>query len=745
MRGVLFALCCLFSSTAIAGEFVGSETCQSCHAAEYTQWQSSHHHDAMLPASEDSIKGNFDAASYEHFGVTTRFFRRDREFLVNTEDGEGARQDFVVRYTFGVDPLQQYLVEMPGGRLQALSVAWDSRAKADGGQRWFHLYPDEAVPAADVLHWTRHYHNWNLRCAECHSTGLEKNYSAATNSYDARWIEVNVGCEACHGPASEHLAWAGSDAVAERSNDKGLAVDIAKHSRWVVGGEATAELEGQAGNATQLDVCAPCHSRRSVVEQPAVGDAFLDKYRLALLTPELYHADGQILDEVYVYGSFLQSKMFAEGVVCTDCHNPHNAEVYSPDNQLCTRCHQPAVFDIPKHHHHATTSAGAQCVNCHMPETTYMEVDPRRDHSLRIPNPAVTAATGAPNACSGCHQDRDLDWALEAYSERHGDIPVTRQAAAFHSAGQGSAGSARELVGVAMDMALPVIVRASALELLQDFPGQETVSVAAQLVYDDEPLLRMAAVRLFEMLPPEQRIPVLDPLLDDDYASVRAEAARLIAAVPPLGLNESQRAIVARAETLYLESQLYNLDAPGVHLNFGVNHSQRQDLDRAEKSYLQALRLDDRFLPALLNLADLYRAKGEDWRVRPLLSKALKIEPAYADAHYAMGLLLVRQKRYEQALEYLAEAARLQPSQSQYSYVYAVALNSNGRSAEAVKVLENAVSHRPEDVQLLVSLAQFLHEQGQRGDAAKVVAKLQLIAPRDRRVQQLRGLIRPNH
>lgn len=734
---VWWLLLTAFAVPAGAADFVGSEACAGCHTKQTAQWRGSHHHDAMLPATEDSVAGNFQNAEYTHFDVTSKFFRRGDDFLVITQDGRGKDQEYIVRYTFGVDPLQQYLVELPQGRLQALSVAWDNRSATEGGQRWFHLYPDEPVPAGDVLHWTRHFHNWNLRCAECHSTGLEKNYSPATDTYKPEWSEVNVACEACHGPASGHVQWAVDAGAGEpKPTHTGFEFALGGGGQWRAVEMATAQLSGEPGSREQLDVCAPCHSRRSVVEQPVVGDDFIAKHRLALLTPDLYFSDGQIRDEVYVYGSFVQSKMYQAGVVCTDCHNPHTANVYEDTNKLCTRCHDTKKFDVIDHHGHKPSSAGSRCVECHMPETTYMVVDPRRDHSLRIPNPLVTATTGSPNACSNCHADKSLDWLLEQFRSRHGNVAVPTHANAFHQAALGSGDSGARLAAVAMDSKLPVIIRASAVELLVSFPGRDATVVAAQLVYDDEALIRRAAAGLVATLPPAQRAPILAPLLEDQYASVRAEAARVLAALPRQGMDKSQLALLGRADAAYLNSLEYNLDAPGVHLNMGSAYAQKGDRVEAEAAYRQALKLDDRFLPALLNLADFYRSGGEDWRARPLLNKAIEIEPGYADAHYAMGLLLVRQKRYDAAREYLGRAVELRPDESRYNYVYAVALHSNDQVTEAIDVLQQGLKLRPEDLQLLMTLAQFYAGAGDTANARRIANQALSIAPNDPRLRQ---------
>src|SRR5439155_24628916 len=125
-----------------------------------------------------------------------------------TERPDGKLATFEVKYTFGIDPLQQYLIEFLDGRLQALSIGWDSRPKEQGGQRWFHLYPNEEIRHGDVLHWTKLNQNSNFMSAECHSTGVRKNYDAANDRFATTWAEISVGCEACHGQGSRHVAWA---------------------------------------------------------------------------------------------------------------------------------------------------------------------------------------------------------------------------------------------------------------------------------------------------------------------------------------------------------------------------------------------------------------------------------------------------------------------------------------------------------------------------------------------------------
>ena len=208
--------------------YMGAAACVSCHASESAAWHGSQHAMAMQEANPQSVLGNFNDAEFTHAGVTNRFYRRDDEFYVRTDGPDGKLTDYRIAYTFGVNPLQQYLIEFPDGRLQALPIAWDTRPAAEGGQHWFHLHPDEAITHDDELHWTRPAQNWNFMCADCHSTGLRKNYDPETNRFHTQWAEIDVACEACHGPGSRHLAWAQAKQEGKpwQGDDKGLTVRL---------------------------------------------------------------------------------------------------------------------------------------------------------------------------------------------------------------------------------------------------------------------------------------------------------------------------------------------------------------------------------------------------------------------------------------------------------------------------------------------------------------------------------------
>ena len=721
----------MIANPAAAGPgYVGSAACRDCHGQAYAAWKSSHHYQAMLPASEDTVLGDFDDASFEYGGVTSRFYRRDGKFLVETDDEQGLLREFEIAYTFGFNPLQQYLVPFPGGRYQALNIVWDSRPREAGGQRWIHLYPEGSegneTPVAhdDLVHWTGSFQNWNARCAACHSTGLEKNYSGSSRTYATSWQEINVACEACHGPASAHLEWARANGAAsgEAAEDpapgKGFGPPLDDRGAFGPPGGGPARtfsrLDGQHPT-TQVELCAGCHSRRSEMDEQHQGRSFGDLYQLALLEPGLYFADGQVRDEVYVYGSFLQSRMHAAGVVCTHCHEPHGNGLRAQGNSLCSQCHVAAEYDRPDHHRHPEGSPGAACVECHMPARSYMVVDDRRDHSFRVPEPRLSVELGIPNACNNCHEDRDAAWAVAALDEwgiggtvRAGHAPVL--AAAWDSRSSAIPG----LLALATDSEQPPFLRASAVLASGRFTPRETLQALAQVLYSDDYLVRYAAVRTLGNLPAEQRYALLKGLVGDSSKTVRMAVARQLADVPPASLPAPEaRALTALREE-YLETLALNADMPEEQMNLGLFHAAAGNGAAAEKAYREALQLSPAFVPALLNLADLYRANNLDAQAEPLLQRAISLAPADAAPRHALGLLLIRQRQLDTAVIELRQAASLDPRNARYAYVYAVALWETGQRQPAVAALEAALGEHPGDRDLRAALASYYQQLGEQ-------------------------------
>ena len=709
---------------------VGSTACATCHPKEDHAWRTSQHRRAMQVATRESILGNFENARFRHAGVTSRFFHRNGRYYVNTDGPDGQLADFEIRYTFGVEPLQQYLIEMPDGRLQALSIAWDVVRK-----RWFHLYPKEHIDHNDELHWTRPAQNWNAMCADCHSTGLRKSYDMASDRFRTSWSEISVGCEACHGPGSRHIGWAAARDGKRADTDatKGLVAKLDERRGVVWAREArsvTATRSEPRKSEREIDVCAQCHSRRAQIADGYVADKpFLDYYRPALLTAALYHPDGQQQAEVYDWGSFLQSRMYAAGVTCSDCHEPHSGRLRAEGNALCGQCHAPPQFDNPAHHHHASGSAGAQCANCHMPSATYMVIDPRHDHSLRVPRPDVSAKLGTPNACNACHANRDTQWAATQLRTWFGHDPqgYQRFAAVFADSNAGAVGAAKALRATAGDPAAPSIARATALSRLDANANSATLDLVVAGLRDPNPLIRMGALDALSAAPAALRSRYVVPLLADPLRSIRIAAAAALADVSLASATQEQRAAFDRAASDYVDSQRYNGDRADARVNLATFEALRGDVASAERDFRSAMALDPLFAPAYVNLADLYRARGRDAEGMQVLRKGLQPLPKNAALHHALGLALVRAKRTDQALQELAQAVKLDPGNARFAYVYGVALHSAGRVDAATEVLVRASAAHPADADILGALASFYRDRGNNEQAQRYADRLRSV------------------
>ncbi len=674
--------------------YVGSAACGVCHPVPFLEWRGSHHQLAMQPASQASVQVDPSAATPTIAGRPASLSGAGDEAVIHSDGGE-----FPVRYVFGVSPLQQFLVDAGNGRLQGHALAWDSRSAGEGGQRWFDLTPDVASDD-DVLHWSGPAQTWNFMCADCHSTAVTKGYDPVRRAYDTSFAEVSVGCEACHGPGAAH---------------------------------ARSPYTSEIVREPTLEVCATCHSRREqLAEGYRPGADLFDHYLPSLLDDGLYFADGQIHDEVYVYGSFLQSRMHAAGVTCTDCHAPHSANLKRPGDATCTACHSETAdtrypqaagrYASPDHHFHDDKTEGARCVSCHMPARTYMQIDARRDHRFGIPRPDLTRALGVPNACSGCHADKPVDWAIDILAERKAGRP-RHWGEVFDASRRGKRGAASEVFALTRGTGMPPIVRGTALASLAALGGSARLGILREALQDPHPLVRIGALRGAAGFSSAQRWYLAGSMLDDPLLAVRVEAARLL--LPMLdGVAGKEKARLDAVVGEYEQTQRLHADRAEGQTNLAILHLARGERDRAIAALIEALELNPVWVPAMVNLADLYRATGRDAEGGPLLERALPIAVDSPQVQLAYGLWLVRAGRPEAALAPLGAAARFAPGEASYAYVHAIALSSLGRAPEALAVIDRAVETIP-DPQLLQAGLDIAQKSGDEAAARRYRAQLE--------------------
>ena len=674
-----------------AATYVGRQSCAECHTTELTRWTGSHHDRAMELATDENVVGDFNDSEYERFGVKSKFFKRDGKYWVNTEGPDGEFQDFEIKYTFGIEPMQQYMVEFPDGRVQVLRVSWDTRKN-----EWFYVYPtdvvDERILPGDPLHWTGVGQNWNTMCADCHSTNVHKNFDLASNSYDTTFSEIDVSCETCHGPASIHVEIAESNSLFwDRNHGYGLA-----------------KLKGES-NDPEIETCAPCHSRRTILHAEFQGgDHYFDYYHPSLVRAGLYHADGQILDEVYVYGSFTQSRMYREGVRCSDCHDPHSLELKFPDNRLCTQCHVEGKYDVYAHHRH-TDKEATSCVVCHMPSETYMVIDDRRDHSMRIPRPDLTLELGTPNVCNECHTmpGEDAAWAAETirkwYGDKRPDDPhyARALAAAERSDPEGMA----KLKAVLRRKESSPIVRATAMQLMSNYTSEETDRLAIQVLKDKSSLVRAAAIEVLSSRAVKRYVVEISERLHDPVRLVRHAAAQRLVREAATLVESRFKQPLEEAVADYRRSQELVLDRAASHINLAKLSEDLGDLPAARDSLRTAVELEPYLSGVRLELARILELLGEaPQEVRQLRTEEVALMerdagflPGNSAPHYKKGMLHVLLEEVDEARESFEEACRLEPNRYENWVALVLICERQKDWNRALEVLDEMYARRPQD------------------------------------------------
>jgi len=706
----LLLLCNPAISAAESTPEVGKQSsdCSACHGAQARAWQTSHHAQAMAVATRTkganelqlspAVLGDFSEVSTEHMGLSATFRTVDGHPVMSlTRDKRTTHH--LVTHSFGVTPLQQYLTDVGDGQRQVLPFSWDSRPESEGGQRWITLHPDEDIAPADRLHWQQPLANWNGMCADCHSTGLIRNYSSANQQFATTSTAINVGCGSCHG-ADPH----NTNPIA-----RGSSVGFTPRFPASATGKAkSAAVNSKLNQHRTMDICAGCHSLRSpLVDGINPELAYLDQFAPALLNPTLYFPDGQIKEEVYVWGSFLQSRMHAEGVTCGNCHDPHSQALKIEGNALCGQCHAVEKYDSKVHHQHQPSTVGAQCVSCHMPSRTYMVVDDRRDHSFHVPDPKRSKALGSPDPCTSCHQGKTQQWAAEAITSK----PTDNSQRPLWELLAGSPLATATLASLLQNKTIPEILRASALEQQSQLTGPVSLTLLKSALTSAEPLLVYAAASATRSLELAQREALLIPLLGHQFRAVRVAAANQ--------LRDSKQATdISTGKLINVLAEADNADqvsswrGEGL-LNQALHAERRGDVEAAVTLYQQAIDQDAYFEPSYINLTELFRRKGDKRREQLLYTRALRALPNSAVLRYSYALHLVRRKNPTQALVQTTQALKFEPASRSNAYLHLLLLDNVGRTEQGVTWLRNNLKHHrqsPRVLQIGVKHAQKLQD-----------------------------------
>lgn len=751
---ILFSVCIVLATSCNLNQeeglkspsFIGNQSCIECHEDEYHAWLGSDHDMAMDTAIDETVLGDFNDAEFIRDGFVNRMYKKDGKFFVHTRGPDGIPGDFQIAYTFGYKPLQQYLIPFEKGRYQCLQITWDTDKN-----RWYHLsdsvYQGEIIKPDDWLYWTNNGQNWNGMCAECHSTNLQKNYNPETHVFNTTWSEIDVSCEACHGPASEHINWSErSDQDKLQINNFGLPVKTSKIS--------SQQLVGQ---------CAYCHARRSSFddfEHPRNNEFEILSPQLPV--PPYYHIDGQILEEDYVYASFTQSSMYMNKVGCNDCHDVHSLKVkFDGDNRLCLQCHVKTDYDNYKHHHHRyahekgnpillsggveiiEVGEGVKCINCHMPGDYYMGVDFRRDHSMRIPRPDLSISLGTPNACnSQCHKDKTPEWAASFTKKWYGVKDSLHFGEVFFKAINNDSTSIGDLKSIIANESNPPIIRAAAVSYFVRFPSNETNTLIRELLHDSHPLIRDEAAKSFMANNMDDLIQTISPLLRDSAQNVRLSAAIALSVVPSELFDSITKSTLNSGIKTYIEVMNYAADFAASRHNLGNLYSNMNNNNEAINNYKEAIRIDDLFYPSKINLAMLYNSMGDNDKAEILLKDVIKKHPELPDTYYSLGLLMAEKGNYLESEKFLKEAAERLPERSRVFYNLALIQQYLNNLKEAEIAFIKAYELSPENLDYLVAVIDFYLKSNDNLKAEKYVNEMLKQYPEDKSGYELLELIK---
>jgi tetratricopeptide (TPR) repeat protein len=697
-------------------QYVGSESCMSCHEKEYADWKGSHHERAMMVAADSSVLGDFNT-TFTSQGVTSTFYTREGKYFVNTEGPDGSYQDYEIVYTFGIEPLQQYIVEFPRGKFQCLRTAWDTEKNV-----WFDLYPDMKVVHDEWIHWTKGGLNWNIMCSDCHSTLVKKNYNPAKDAYNTTFSIINVSCEACHGPGKEHVEITSAPDF-----------DSTQYMGKLFMGKYTLPKQ-------MVDECARCHSLRTqFTEYYDHEGTYMDHYAPDWLRDGIYFGDGQILGEVYVYASFIQSKMYAQNVKCNDCHNVHSLELKFQGNTLCLQCHEPTKYESKTHHFHEINTEGADCINCHMPGRYYMGNDFRRDHSFRVPRPDLSARYGVPNTCNeaGCHADQSAEWAAKAVIEWYGPERVKHFSDALAFGRTREPESVPGLIDLAADKTMPGMARSSAIMYLGETVDPNAYQAIAQLLNDVDPFVRYSSAKSMDRLPPQDKVGLLAPLLVDDVRSVRISALGSMVDIPRNLMSNLDQANYDMVFKEYWTGLQLRSDFPGGQMEIAQYYEKTGNPSMAEQAYVRAVELDSYYNPARINLAGLYYGQGRFDEAEILFKKVIELEPEFGQAYYSLGLLYAEQNKMLEALEYLKSATEKIDYNDRVAYNYGLVLQQLGKRSEAETAFKKGLSINPDSESNLYALGYLYYEQNRKAEARQILMHLVGVAPTNQQYRQL--------
>ena len=651
--------------------------CASCHTKEVSQWKESDHFHSMNMATEQFVQASFNGETYKRGEKLFKFYKKDKKYIIKINSDE-----YAVQYTFGREPLQQYIIQSKSGKNQVVPVAWDINKKL-----WFDIYKDANEMPVQSLKWDKHINNWNNRCANCHSSGLVKNYDFKENDYKTKFESVNISCFSCHGNTNGHILWANGEMKSktkgfERSQTGGYPTVINPMKK------KTHSVAGRLANSRADSKCFACHSlREDLTFNNESNEDFFNQYSMRIVNQQQYFIDGQAKEEVFVLGSFTQSKMFHNGVTCLNCHDPHNGKLKHDGNKTCLQCHSPTYEKID----HTKHTKQISCASCHMPSKKFMGIDSRRDHSFVIPRPDYSQKYGTPNSCTSCHQDKSKHTLSQQFKKMYS--PLKTRDHLLEIVGDMKLGNFKnkdKLVEFILNKKNPEMKRAYAISYIRNFPSLK-LDFFEEIFKDDSLLLKKATLELLQSYP---NIDKLKHLLIE-----QAKTKTLMisySAIYALALHSHDIRSDKELSSL-LDSLIKNLiahsDTPSNILKLAALSTRGYFSTSREELLTRTISNYPDFVPAYINLADSYRDLGQNESNLMVLEQALKINPKFGATLAAIGLYYIRVRNYPKAIKYLKMSHLSERENAYYAYIYGVTLNSVYGFEKAIKFVEDNLKH----------------------------------------------------
>jgi len=692
-------------------EYVGSGSCLECHEKFYELWSTSHHGKAMQPLNAEFVK-NEKLPESEDFSLEGKIYKiafGDSTMTMIEKDGDKVK-NYDVTWVLGGKNVYYFLTPLEKGKLQTIPLAYNLNTKIwyNNPQSALRHFPEG--PADQALPWMDRMYNFNTSCYSCHVSQLETNFDLTTDSYQSNWNEAGINCETCHGPSGDHVRIFRNAKEGEVQKELGLI--------------STTVFTPDQHNWS----CAPCHAKmRPITAGYMPGEKYFDNYDLTVLNNTDFYVDGRDLGENYTYTGWMMNECNANGQFhCVMCHTSSGRDRFKNNpNDACKSCHAERVADVVAHSGHQAGSAGAVCINCHMPKTMFGNMN-RSDHSFRPPMPEATIKFDSPNACNMCHTDKSPEWANKVVKQRkNGNYQdeTIKWATLLQSARLGEWTELNKMLEHIAKEDLNEVVTASFVRVLDNCDKEQKWPVIISALKSKSPLIRSSAANgLIGNVSAEAKTALLQACADE-YRLVRISAANSLAAFPKEQFTATENQLMAKANEENLISMTSRPDDWSSHYNLGIFYQNQNDPNKALESYENAARLYPESLMPLINSSVLYSYIGNQAKAEENLRKVIAIDPVNEAANLNLGLLMAEQGKMAEAEKALKTTIQVNPKQAVAAYNLSVITASRSMN-EAVDYARIAAEAMPEEPKYAYTLAYYQNENNQKNEAVKTLQKL---------------------